>query len=306
MNHAPRKEFVDHLEWEIQSVLRRHPEWRPSPMSKLVSFGRIAALMIVCTCLGAGAIVASERLEDSRRKELLLGRTEIQRELLEHQILIEQQNLSEILDLQKKGLVAEEQVLAAQRQARLLQLERELLALELEEIAVSGRSPRRDLAAPFLNGRDFVIEGLELEARMAAMELEEFGQELQRTRRLVESGRAPEKELRQMRYQHQLLETQKRSVNSRIETRMAFLKGELSAANVDLVAQLEQARAGLQAVEVERQLLQEAVRESQIMAENGLVPEREVRRAMLEASRLESNAALMQYEIELLRSQLGR
>ena len=72
--HEPRPEFVANLEWEIGSALRRHPEWRPSPMSRILARGRLAALIVLSVGVGAGAMVASEHYQDTRRRELLLAR----------------------------------------------------------------------------------------------------------------------------------------------------------------------------------------------------------------------------------------
>ena len=78
MNHEPDSQFVEHLEWQIRSSLRRRDRFALPVPSGALRVARTAALVLLSLMGGAGAVVAAERIQDSRERELLLAQTSIE------------------------------------------------------------------------------------------------------------------------------------------------------------------------------------------------------------------------------------
>ncbi len=90
------------------------------------------------------------------------------------------------------GAAGRETVQAAERELRAQESALARLKLDIEETQSSSASPRNDLQAPLVGGRDFVRERLMLDLRDAQRNLAAAEQALQQARQRVEVGTAPQ------------------------------------------------------------------------------------------------------------------
>jgi hypothetical protein len=182
--HRPADTFRDYLEEEVIHEYRRRRTFRRL---------RAAAVVIVSVGIGASATLASAQVRQSSAKDSLLSAAQADAMLADLRLNLARAQLAE----------EQKQVKAGARQAGDLPSEgmvRELeagmakLSLDIAEIQATSRSPRDELNAPLVNGRDFVKERLQIQLMVAQQRLKAAEQKFDDAARRVRVGAGSELE----------------------------------------------------------------------------------------------------------------
>lgn len=229
----PDPKFVEQLEWQLRSEVRRHERFRPVRRSR--GTRRLVVTVLLSLLVGFATATAAQRIGDRHDARYLRQQAEGAVELAEMRLHFVQEILDEAA-ARGDADADDPQYLAWDR--RRAQTDVERARLQLEEIEATNESPRDDLVAPLVAGRDFVLERLELERRM----LED------RARMLHVGSEGSEDDpdtRRTVEHEVALVEAQLARVASDIDLRARFLGGAVSGEEVLRSQRADQARARL-------------------------------------------------------------
>ncbi len=305
MDHEPDPKFVEHLEWQIRSSLRRRDRFAMPVPSGALRVARTAALVLLSLMGGAGAVVAAERIQDSRARELLLAQkgievemAEIQLEFLDKSLLRRRQRVDLRVARPSKVFEAETKVVRAEAHVNVLHI-------DLEEIALTGERPRNEISAPLVRGRDFLT--LRLQARVPDFEkqVEVAERTLERLRELEQSGMVSARDLIADKRRLADARGELDILRRRISIRGSFLRGEFSAEHVQLLDLEATTARRLQMAKEEREPLGAELEFILRLAEVGLAAD-DAPTIRLELELLEGRIELLQLELAALREKLGR
>jgi hypothetical protein len=303
MKHDPDPEFLDHLEWQVQRALRRRDRFARPTSTRTLRTARTLALALVCTLSGAGLVVGAERIQESRRAELLLEQNRIELALADRQLDRAVQRLDRLEALFESGHLAEPGVWSARREALDAERRRRRLALEREEIAASGRAPDLALSAPLVGGRDFRSESLLLDLESARDETEEARRRFERAETLFENGLTSPSERDRARVELKREELELARLQGRLELRAAHLRGELDARAVELADRIEAVEARRREARVELEALERLVEIARSRHDQGVIGPRERDELESELEARQADVELADLELELLREQ---
>lgn len=164
--HLPTAEFKSYLEYEVVRAARAGNRRR-----RVTRFARLAAAVLVCAAVGTTAGLASAQIRDSARRDSLLESARSEGVLAQTRLELARLQLAELTRRVQTGAAGPE----VQRDAELAVISMESLVMRakynVDEIIASAASPRDDLNAPLVAGRDFVGERLRLELRTAEQRL---------------------------------------------------------------------------------------------------------------------------------------
>jgi hypothetical protein len=303
--HRPDPEFVNQLEWQIKSSLRRRDRFSTPVTSPRRDKMKLIAMILVSAFFGAGGVVAKDQVQESRAQEILLTRIEGERRIAEIQLQMVQLNYQEIAQRVEEGLVREDMLLDAALSVREAELHLSRLALSEEEVRISGKAPDDDLTAPLVGGRDFVTERLEkeLEARRTA-----FATVQRRSNEIlerVESGLLQEENALQARRAMESVAVQMNGLEERKNLRARFIQGEITAWEAEAESKSGEINTQLR----EHQLtLQQLVRFQDEMAqqvEAGVQPESQLLHLRLQIQQLQMQIGTLQRTLEILERSQG-
>lgn len=252
-DHEPDPEFLHHMSWLVRTARRRQERFAapvaPATMGRpRLVLGRLqaAALMLFALACGATAGVASERLQRSPLTRLRAERAALR---LQTAIADHERGRAEherLAMLHARQLVSEAELDASADRLAELQLERDRLRLEREEVELSGRDPDDSLAAPLVDGRDFVAERLELRERRSRERALRLEREQQRLKQLaglqVVSAADVDRAVAARRSEELVL----RTILERLSIRSAFLAGDVPLDRVEPLARIAQLRHRLE------------------------------------------------------------
>src|SRR5262245_21313275 len=153
-SHEPTPEFRAHLEWQIQTALRRE-----SRLASPVSGPRrhFAAVLVIIPALATGGLagIASERMQDAQQRNQLI-------EVARSEVILVNVRLELVRatyeDMRRKfevGTVDRETLVSVEREMRALEAQLATGRLDIEETEMTSAAPRNDLDAPLVGKRDF-------------------------------------------------------------------------------------------------------------------------------------------------------
>lgn len=310
--HEPDSQFVENLEWQISSELRRQMRNAPAPNHALRRFARAATMVIVSIAFGAVAMAASQQIEESWRKELLASSLEVRLELARQRVEMARQEFERIERQYEVGTVDDETLAMAGLQLADIEAHARTLELELEEVQITGREPAGvtgresvgELSSPLVDGRDFVSERIRVQMDVVARQLDIAVNALERARQRVEIGVQQQRDLWAVEMMVAQHEAQLELFETRLEIRRAFLEGELSAVETEL--RLLEAEAEERGASMQQQLAL-AVREKEYferMAAVGTISPFELTRAEMRVAEIEAEIQLAELEMELVRREI--
>jgi len=296
-SHEPTPEFLAHMEWQIETALRRE-----SRLSMPVGGGRprfrAALIVVVAVAIGAVAGVASGRVQDARQRDALSESMQAQEALARARVELAQTAFQETRRRFEVGTVDRESLMAAERDLRAMETALARIHLDLEEIRLTSAPPRNDLDSPLVGTRDFVRERLALDLTAAQSALVMAEQALSQAQQRVDVGTAPltvvlqaQADLVQARTRMQLLEAS-------VALRRRYLKGDIKREalapayrRAELTLQIERAQRDIE-------ITRRRVDELRTMVAVGQAMELDLKRA-------EVNLLERQVEIERIQRELA-
>lgn len=300
-----RPEFLDHLEWQLRTELRRQRRFEELSPPRSWRTLRLAALVVLSITFGAAGVIAAERIQESGRRDLLLQRVQVRMRSAEERRQLLEEDLTRTEMLVGTGRAQQGEADKSRGRLEAVVLEGERLRLDLEEIQASGREPRLELSAPRVGGRDFVGERIELDLRAAERRLERERQREERLQRMGEMGLASSSEIAKASVGARREELLISELKVRRRLRADFLVGRLDARRVELEAMREGARGRLAQAESRLEHARPELDRLRTLSEAGLVSSTDLNRAEVEQREAQGELELARIELALIEEDLG-
>ena len=182
--HRPTPDFRDFLEGEVIREYRRRRTFRRL---------RAAAVIIVSVGIGMSATLASAQVRESTAKDSLLLAAQADAALVAMRLNIARLELEEERKQVSVGARPAGR-LPSEGMVKHLEASAAVVALNMAEIEKTAQSPRDELNAPLVSGRDFVKERMQIELMLAHDRLSLAEQKLEDAMRRVRVGAASELE----------------------------------------------------------------------------------------------------------------
>jgi outer membrane protein TolC len=182
--HRPTAEFRDFLEGEVIREYRRRRTFRRL---------RAAAVILVSVGVGMSATLASAQVRESSAKDSLLAAAQADAALVSMRLNLARLELEEERKQVSVGARPAGR-LPSEGMVKYLEASAAVVALNMAEIEKTAQSPRDELNAPLVSGRDFVKERMQIELMLAQDRLSLAEQKLEDATRRVRVGAATELE----------------------------------------------------------------------------------------------------------------
>jgi len=299
-DHRPDPEFVSNLEWQVRTALRRERRFSEPVHSRSGGRMQIAALVLVSALLGAGGVVVKDEVQGARQQELLLAQVEAEVRVAAAQRDLIRERLAEAERMHDDGTVSDETLREAQLQVRQADLHLARLQLNQEEIRASGKAPDDGVAAPRVNGRDFVSERLNLEASMLSEQRSLAREQLRRAEDLRDSGMIGAEQAAQEEMQVRRTDAQLQQLNARMDLRRQVLAGALTGKEAQRQVELAEVQTELVALASMREAAQAHLRLTEQRVAAGVAPQSELGEARLALMQMESRMEILQLKQRIL------
>ena len=305
--HTPRNGFIDRLEWQISSELRRRHRTGPAtwlPSSPLKAAAAVVFLVLVSMGIGGAAVAAAVQAQDSARRDALVSGYERRVDLARQRLALNTSHLQMWERDVAIGVKRPEDVQVARLQVAEAEAMLTMLELDLQEVRQTGREPIADISAPLVSGRDFVTERLQASLRAPEQELT-FARERGRAiRRRMEVGLATVTDLAESEARVLELEAAVASIRRKLDIRRAFVAGQIPAAQADLRVIESEAEQRVKALEPRIALARKHIAQAQRRFEVGVATHVDLAEARLKLSELEADLAKAQLDLALIRKKI--
>ena len=307
--HEPREEFLNQLELQLRAGLRRRDlagtrTWMPQSRMA-VAFASVA-LVVVSMAIGGGVVATAYEARLNEQRDLLLSTFEQRLVLAKQRLALATQRLGDLEQRVSIGIERQESVPDARFKVTEAEAELKSIELDIAEIRATGREPMHTLSAPLVSSRDFVTERwrVEMSVPAAALEIEKGRAQAARTRFDVGLANKDDMELAATRLIE--LESAVQVFQRKLDIRQTFLKGGLPAAVADLSG-LE-AETDLRRIALGRRIdsARRQVQDVNARVETGTANPLSLAEAKLRLQELQLEMSKADYELLLIRKQLGK
>jgi hypothetical protein len=310
--HEPREEFVAQLENRLRTDFRRQRLesnarwWTWLPQSRLAAGLALVAIMLASMALGGGVVAASYESRLSSQRDMLLNSFDQRQAIAQQRLALVKQQLREMEGRVQVGLEQKEFLLDMQAKVTEAEAEVKTIDLDIAEIKATGREPMHSLSAPLVAGRDIVTERwrVEMGVPLAALTFEKTRAAGARRNLEVGVGKGADVEDAMTRIAE--LEAVVQAFERKLAIRQTFLKGGLPGPTADLrglEADNESRHTALtRRIEATRSRAQALQSRIEIGTANPL----ELAEVRLRLQELELERSKIDYELLLIRKQLGK
>ncbi|HEX6315813.1 MAG TPA: hypothetical protein VFZ73_13175 [Gemmatimonadaceae bacterium] len=160
--HQPTAEFRDYLEGEVTREFRRHRSF-----TRL----RYAAVLLATLAAGTTAGLASAQIRQGAQRDSLLESAQSDLSLVALRLQLAQATVTDARSKVAAGVAGRGTLTAAEADLRQIEALAARAKLNVDEIRTTAMTPRDDLNAPVVGGRDFVSERLMLDLFTAQQRL---------------------------------------------------------------------------------------------------------------------------------------
>jgi outer membrane protein TolC len=287
-SHEPTPEFRSHLEWQIETAMRRESRLaEPVTGSAPTGWLRTAVVVLVALAIGGAAGIASERVQDAKTRNQLLESAKAEQALLKSRYDLALTDLHEARRRFEVGAAPREEVAEAQRRANGAELALARLVIDMEEIEKTSTPPRDEISAPKVGDSDYVMRRLQLDLKAAQQDFSAATEAVAKAKERFEVGLITNAALVQADMEMAVARTRLQQLQMRAELRQKYLNEQLSAEK--LVESVRRAELTLEADLARRQLAfaRERLKSLQAMVEIGTLSQLELKRAEVEVLELQ-------------------
>ena len=297
----PRPEFRAHLEWQVQSALRRESRFTAPARRGRSTLGAVVAL-IAAVALGAGAVGAAGEIQDSRERNALIEAMRSEEALARLRIDLARAAYRDAQQKYEVGTAGRETVRAAEAELLAMEAALKRLAIDAEEIQATAKVPRNDLQAPLVGKRDFVSERMALELQSAQRAMVAAEQMMTDIKSRFEVGLATSVALRQG--ETELMQTRLRMEQLRdtLDLRRRAVVGAVKPEEVRPALRRIELTREARRIELDIQLARARVDELRKRVDVGTAFEIELKRAELELLERQADLQRVRQEVEKLTS----
>lgn len=306
-NQDADPEFVKALEWQLRSSLRRN-ETAETPHRHRMTWSKVvasAALVAGSMFLGAAGTYAVTHEVDSATRELLVAKIQAHLEIAEMQLAHHLQALAESKPMAEQGYIGQSEISHLELRVIAAESEIQRRRLDLEEASITGREPNNSLAAPLVDGRDFVIERLEGESGPIEKQVAIATMELDRLRELVDAAYAPSYEVDAAEARFEQIAVGLDRLRRQQSLRTRFLAGELTPKEVELHALQEQARTAREAAARQVPWRAKHLERVRLLFTKGAVERELLSEAEIALRSAEAQIRLSELELQIIKRRLS-
>ena len=298
-SHEMRPEFRAHLEWQIESALRRETRFA-SPAGGRQP--RLRAVLVVLAALVTGgiAVAASGELQDARQRDLLIETARSEEALVRLRVELAQADYQDARRRFETGTAGREVLRDAERQLRAMQTELARIQLDIEEIRSTSSAPRNDLQAPLVGLRDFVRDRMALELELAQGALAAAEQQVAQAEQRVRVGAAPRAAQLQAESELARARAEMQQLRATLELRQRFVKGEVKVDELAQAARRMELTLQRELLQREMELARGRVNEVRRLVEIGRATQLDLKRAEVELLEREVELQRIQRELEMV------
>lgn len=298
-SHEPAPEFLAHLEWQIETALRRESRLAAPVGSRM---RRLSATLVVVAALATGGVagVASGRVQDARQRDRLIETARSEESLVRLRLDLARAAYQEARRRFEAGTADRGTLQAAERDLRAMETSLARTQLDIEEIQATSAAPRNDLDAPLVGQRDFVRDRLRLDLEMAQKAMVAAEQSVSQAEERVKVGMAPrsaqlqaEAELAQARARMQQLQAM-------FDLRQQYLRGEIKSEALAPAARRTELTLQLERAQREIAIAQSRVEEVRRLVSIGQATELDLKRAEVDLLERQVEIKHIQREMEML------
>jgi outer membrane protein TolC len=288
--HEPSPEFRAHLEWQVASALRREGRFAEPSGPSRPTWLRLAAMLIVAFALGSIVTIASSEVQDARQQQRLEEAVNAEVRLIQMRHQIAEQALAEARKRFDVGAGSREEMMEAELQLVAMEAAITKAKLDLEEIRLTAASPRNDLNAPLIGGRDFVRARIEADLESAERAVSMEAQVLTALKRRQSVGSATLSSRLQAEIELARAEEQLQTLRGKLELRARALKENMRAEQIATALRRMELTLTVDRVVREMEMTRGRIQELREMVKVGVASELELKRAEVRLLELETEA----------------
>lgn len=301
-NHAangPRPEFRAHLEWQIESALRREARFAEPSSKRLPRLGSALALL-AAMAIGAVGAAAQGGLAESRERDELVSAVKSEQALARMRLDLARAGYDEAKRKVDVGAASRSTLQLAETQLEAIESAMKKLALDVEEIQATAKAPRNDLQAPLVGRRDFVSERLTLDLAAVQHALVAAERDVENTRQRFNVGVANAAALRQAEADLAQAHARMQQLQEMLILRRRAASGELKGD--EIAAALRRTDLTVQRARAERELdlARARIEEVRRLVAVGGATSLELKRTEVEVLELELELKRVRQELEKL------
>jgi outer membrane protein TolC len=299
--HAPAPEFRAGLEAEIVRALHREEHasasrfWNPQ---RVRTISRLAAAVILGVVVGA----APAQVQDARQRDSLLTAAQADLKLAELRLRLVREEYDAATQRAETGVGSTAERAAAAAQLRMAEAQLMTVRLNIEEIQATASSPRDDIAAPAINGRDFVRERLTLEAAGVQRAMAAAEEAMRDAERRKAIGTESAISVQQQELEVQRARTQLSLLAQKMELRKRFLDSRLSAGETERELRTLELQHSLMLTQHRAAVAAERLKFVEERVKGGTAPRAELLRAELEALEVRAELERIQAQLRAVRT----
>jgi outer membrane protein TolC len=303
-SHEPTAEFRAHLEWQVQSALRRQTRLS-QPVGGRLTRLRAAVMVVAAFAFGGIAVAAGGQLKEVRQRDVLIETARSEETVLRVRLELARAEYDQARRRFEAGTAGRETLSAAEREVSAMQTALKRLSIDIDEIQARSAAPRNDLQAPLVGQRDFVRERLALDLDTAQHALIASELSLAEAAKRVKAGVLPA--AAQMQAEVEVLRTRLalQLVQTRLEQRQRFVGGLISADELSRAMRQTESTVQRERVQRELEFARARVEEVRRLVGTGLATPIDLKRAELEVLEREAELQRIRQEIEMLRGRGG-
>ncbi len=300
--YEPENQFVERLEWQLSSEYRRTNRLKSSSGKIAISHRIVAIAGIVVTLMtGVSVIKAAEYIKDSWRKKIEIARIETEVELKKAHLESTKEMASRAQVRFSNGLIREEEYQVMKLAAEKAGLDLEKSLLNLDEVKVSGVTPRNELYAPVVRGRDFVSERLKIERKEVELDLEPLGHRLERFKQLIEKDLVRGEQLDHIQAEIAARKVMIDKIQKRLDLRKRFVAGEITAHEVEIKGRITVAERNLYLAKSSVDSLKEQLKRLKNLETRGLISQTEIKPLQYALNAAQAELKLATLEMDVLK-----
>jgi hypothetical protein len=300
-HHEPDGRFLERLEWQLSSEYRRASRLRPSAGKIALPRRAVTASLLVGILLtGVAVMKAADYIKDSRQKKVEMARVEAEVRIKEAHLESAKEMESRAKLRFSNGLIRDEEYLVMKQAVARAELDLKRSGLNEAEVKMSGETPRNELSAPLVGGRDFVSERLKIEKKDHELDMELLGRRQERFRELVEKGLVQGVQSEQIQAEMAARKVAIERTQERLDLRKRFLAHEITAREVEIKDRKTVVENNLKLVQSKVDSLKEQLKRLAMLESKGIVSPSESSELRYALTAAEAELQLATLEMEVL------
>jgi hypothetical protein len=298
----PDSQFVDKLEWQLASEFRRMSRLKPAAGKVavprwVVAFSLVAGVLL----MGVAAIKAADSIKGAWRKKIEIAKLETDLKLKRAILEFRKESASKAEKQASLGLIREDEVLTMKLVVERLAQGIERSDLDLEEVKASGETPRNELYAPAVHGRDFVSERLGIARKVLELDLGSRRERIEkRLKSMVDLGLTPRDEMDESQASIAFQEAEIGDIEKRLVLRKRFLAGTITAEEVEIEDRMTDAERDLRLAQSTVDSLKKRLESLQAKEAVGMISKTEVEKVQFSLSYAQAQLSLALLEKDIL------